>query len=57
MAVEDDSEYEPDEDVLKHYATSIAARCEDMEMELYVWAIVIGIISGSLIAIVIHKLA
>merc|ERR1712043_34451 len=44
-------------DVLKHYAISISARYEDMEMDLYVLPILLGIISGSIIAIVTHKFA
>merc|ERR1712150_228860 len=44
-------------DALKHYAFSISARYEDMEMDPYVLPILLGIISGSIIAIVTHKFA
>ena len=43
--------------VLRHYAIEMAQRYQEMEMDLYLWPVLLGIISGSIIAVMTHQLA
>ena len=42
--------------VLRHYAIEMAQRYQEKEMNLYLWHILLGIISGSIVAVVTHQI-
>ena len=42
--------------VLRHYAIEMAHRYQEKEMDLYLWHILLGIISGSIVAVVTHQI-